>query len=286
MTIMACQHEPFPETPPPNFTNCSQTDMPTDSDYSVSTFRPATFLDLISSELILISITSYLTIPALLALSSTNKEIRGFMHNTRGVWRTVDLSDLDEDIDTENLIRFFRQPFVSRDCRQLVLDGLHFDHEFLDQILTSEMSQVASISLASCPSLNGELLIKLIHYLRRPSAPRPLGLRYVALLGAPLFPLNQPSVLAPIIVAAAGSEIATDLHSLQCFGKWHVSTDRHEGKWHLKMKVPEHPCAVCHQPQDVCMKCHVKKSCVGCHAFYCDDCEPYPNVPPIYKGYC
>jgi hypothetical protein len=256
--------------------------MSTDPDNSTSSFRPATFHDLISSELILISITAYLPVPALLALSSTNKEIREAMHDTPGVWRTIDLSDMCFVVDTAPLVRFFRNPFVSRDCRQLILDGLMFDHEFLDALLTREMPLIASISLVSCPNLDGDQLIKLIHYLRRPTAPRPLQLRHIALLGAPLFPPDQPSVLAPVVVAAAGSEIETDLHALQCFGKDHIKTDRTEGKWYLKVKFPDHPCAVCYRPQDVCTKCHIKKSCVGCHAFYCDDCEPYPSVSFTY----
>jgi hypothetical protein len=253
--------------------------MANDSDYSASSFRPATLHDLISTELVLISITAYLPVSALFALSSTNREIRAAMFGTPGVWRTIDLSEMEYDLDTEALVRFFRKPFISRDCRQLILDGLLFDHEFLDQVLTREMSQISSISLIACPNLNGDQIIKLIDYLRRPSAPRPLHLRHMALLGAPLFPPNQPSVLAPVIVAAAGLEIETDLHSSQCFGKDHIKMDQLEKRWHLKVKFPNHPCVQCHRPQELCAKCHVKKSCVGCHAYYCDECEPFPNVP-------
>jgi hypothetical protein len=278
--MMACQFDSPSPSPPPPATVCSHAAMATDPD--ASSFRPATFLDLISSELVLISITAYLPVDALLALAATNREIREAMFDTPGVWRTIDLSEMYYDLDTEALVRFFRKPFISRDCRQLILDGLLFDHEFLDQILTREMSQIVSISLVSCPNLNGDQLVKLIDYLRRPSAPRPLQLRHMALLGAPLFPLNQPSVLAPTIVAAAGLEIETDLHSGQCFGKDHIYMDQLEGRWHLKVKFPDHPCVECRRPQELCMKCHVKKTCVGCHAYYCEDCEPFPNVhsPP------
>jgi hypothetical protein len=241
-------------------------------------FRAADFTDILSSELILICIASYLTVPSLLALSSINKQIRSVMHNTPGVWRTIDLSNVNSSNLDIFILKFVRQPYVARDCRILVLDGLDFDHEFLDQILVREMPALQSISLLSCPNLNGDQLIKLIQYIRRPSAPRPLSLRRISLLGAPLFPLNQSSSYAPDVVAAAGSEITTDLHSLQCFGKDHIATDRLQRKWHLKLKYPNHPCAICGVAQNICMKCHVKKSCVGCHSFYCDECEPYPSV--------
>jgi len=241
--------------------------------------RAANMTDLISSELILICIASYLTVPSLLALSSTTQEIRAAMHSTPGVWRIIDFSDIPTpDSCEKNVVKFLRQPYVSRDCRVLILDGLTFDHQFLDHLLLREMPSLYSISLLSCPNLNGDQLIKLIDYIRRPSAPRPLALKSMALLGAPLFALNQASYFAPVIVAAAGDEIDTDLHGLQCLGNDHREVDLRERKWHLKIRYPNHPCALCSIQQDVCMKCHVKKSCVGCHSFFCDDCEPYPTV--------
>lgn len=238
----------------------------------------ATFWDIISSELVLLCITSYLPVPALLSLCSTNKEIRTAMLNTPGVWRTVDLSDLWDLEDESQLITFLRRPYVRRDCRLLILDNLTFSHDFLDNILLREIPRIRSISLLSCPALNGDQLIKLIDYIRRPSAPRPLSLQHMSLLGAPLFPLNQPSTFAPIIVAAAGDEIQTDLHSLHCPGKDHYEVDLNQRQWYLKVQYPNHPCAMCNKPQDVCMRCHVKKSCVGCHSYFCDECEPYPDV--------
>ena len=262
--------------------------------------RAANMTDLISSELILICIASYLAVPSLVALSSTTREIRAAMHSTPGVWRTVDVSDISTSphYSEINLLKFLRQPYVSRDCRVLILDGLSFDHQFLDHVLLREMPSLHSISLLSCPNLNGDQLIKLIDYIRRPSAQRPLALKSMALLGAPLFALNTASIYAPVIVAAAGDEIETDLHGLQCMGEDHRVADMREGKWHLKVQYPNHPCAVCSIQQDVCMKCHVKKSCVGCHSFYCDNCEPYPSVTtppppslsihsfPRYNGLC
>jgi hypothetical protein len=246
--------------------------------------RAANFTDIISSELVLICIASYLPVPSLLSLSSTTKDIRAVMHSTPGVWRTCDFThflESSQDCSQKNLVKFLRQHYVSRDCRVLILDGLAFDHQFLDNLLLREMPALHSISLLSCPDLNGDQLIKLIDYIRRPSAPRPLTLKHMAVLGAPLFALNQASRFAPAIVAAAGDEIHTDLHGLQCLGEEHREADEREGKWHLKVQYPNHPCTLCSIQQDVCMKCHVKQSCVGCHSFYCDDCEPYPSVLPL-----
>src|SRR5271167_2724398 len=184
-----------------------------ESDHAASNvvYQAATFNDIVSSELVLICITSYLTVPSLLSLSSTNKSIRSIMHTTPGAWRTIDFSEgwwSTTDLD-EFLINFFRRPYVFHDCRILILDRLIFDHSLLDQILKA-LPLLHSVSLVSCPNLNGELIIKLIDYIRRPSAPRPLSLRRIFLLGAPLFPLDQSSSYAPIIVTAAGSEIHTD----------------------------------------------------------------------------
>ena len=240
-----------------------------ESESTAHDIRPANFTDIITNELVLICVTSYLNVPSLVSLSSTNKEIRSVMHTTPNVWRTIDLSDLWSSNTDLFLLKFLRQPYVSRDCRLLILDGLNFDHSVLDQILLREMPMLRSISLLSCPNLNGDQIIKLIDYIRRPSNPQPLTLRYISLFGAPLFPL---------VVAAAGSEIITDLHSLQCFGKDHIETDIREQKWHLKIKFPNHPCTICQIPQDICMRCHTRKSCVECLSFYCEECEPYPSV--------
>lgn len=249
-------------------------------------FRAANFSDILSSELVLICITSYLPVATLLALSAATKEIRSVMHSTPGIWRTIDLTDQIIKGPEVSLVRFSRQQYVARDCRHLILDGVDFDHSLLDQIMLRELPSLQSISLRCCPKLNGDQLIKLIDYIRRPSAPRPLSLKRISLLGAPLFPLNSPSRHAPIIVAAAGDEISTDLHGRQCVGQDHISLDIRESQWHLKMLYQNNPCVACKAAQVVCMKCHVKKSCVGCHSYYCDECEPYPKVPPPLHTYC
>jgi hypothetical protein len=135
--------------------------------------RAANFTDIISSELVLICIAGYLPVPSLLSLSSTTKDIRAVMHSTPGVWRTCDFTDFlesSQDCSQKNLVKFLRQHYVSRDCRVLILDGLAFDHQFLDNLLLREMPALHSISLLSCPDLNGDQLIKLIDYIRRPSA--------------------------------------------------------------------------------------------------------------------
>lgn len=250
-------------------------------DNSPTHYQAATFTDVLSAELILICIASYLPVSTLLSLSSTNTEIRSVMHDTPGVWRTVDLSGMYNVPQPEPVLaNFLRKPYVARDCRLLILDGTEIDHQFLDQLLLREMPHLRSISLRCCPNLNGDQLIKLIEYIRRPSAPRPLSLKYVSVRGAPLFPLNHPSPHAPVIVATAADEILTDLHAMQCLGKEHIERDNDLRQWHLKESYPNHPCVGCHIRQEVCMKCHVKKSCVGCHSFYCDECEPHPIVHP------
>lgn len=250
----------------------------------VTSDQAVTLIDLLSSELILICIASYLPVPGLLSLSSTNRSLRSMMHHTPGVWRTIDLSDTLFGIPQpeEILRKFLRKPYVARDCRVLILDDTDVDHVFLDQLLLREMPSLRNISVRYCPNLNGEQLIKLIEYIRRPSAPRPLSLKYISMRGAPLFPHNQPSPYAPVIVAAAGDEILTDLHSTQCLGKEHIDNDNNSRQWHLKDSYPNHPCAGCNARQEVCMKCHVKKSCIGCHSFYCDDCEPHPIVSHLH----
>jgi hypothetical protein len=246
-----------------------------------TSFRAVNFSDILSNELVLICITSCLPVVTLLALAATTKDIRYVMHSTPGVWRTLDLTDRDIADRNASLIKFVRQPYVARDGRHLILDGVNFDHSLLDQIMLRELPSLQSISLRSCPNLNGDQLIKLIDYIRRPSAPRPLSLRYISLLGAPLFPLNSPSSYAPIIVAAGADEILTDLHHRQCMGKDHITNDLRANQWHIQTLYPNNPCVACATPQLICMKCHVKKSCVGCHSYFCDECEPYPMVPSL-----
>jgi hypothetical protein len=243
------------------------------------TSYPARISDILSNELVLIAVASYLSVPSLLNLSSTSKAIREMMHSTPGVWRRIDLAGTPPSPKLEiKLLKFLRQPFVTRDCRLLILDGLPIDNEFLSNILLREMVYLRFISISFCPELNVPQLIDLISFLRRPSAPRPLSLRHISLAGDPLFPWAQPSSFAPLLVNAAGSEIQTDLHSLQCLGSTHIESDRLHRRWHLKLFFPGNPCSICRKSQQVCMKCHYKQSCVGCNTFYCDECEPYPNV--------
>ena len=270
ITFRAC---PFKENHELPYSNAH-----TDRDKTAPYFRPAHFADLISNELILIKISSYLSVQSLLAVSATSKGILSAVCSTPGVWRTIDLSKLCIGNREASMINFLRKPHVKRDCRRLVLDGSDLPHQLLHQIVLFEIPHLRSLSLLSCPWLNGGLLINLINYIRRPSAPRPLSLQYIALFGAPLFPLNEPSFYAPRIVAVAGNEIQTDLHSLQCLGKDHIDDDQRRTRWHLKAPYPNHPCVLCHTEQEVCTKCHIKKSCVGCLSFYCDNCEPHPNV--------
>ena len=111
--------------------------------------RAANFTDIISSELVLICIAGYLPVPSLLSLSSTTKDIRAVMHSTPGVWRTCDFTDFlesSQDCSQKNLVKFLRQHYVSRDCRVLILDGLAFDHQFLDNLLLREMPALHSRS--------------------------------------------------------------------------------------------------------------------------------------------
>jgi hypothetical protein len=264
--------EYFIDTSKPKKDTVAQTDF-------AQAFQYATFSDILSSELVLICITAYLPVSALLSLSSTSREVRSIMQSTPGVWRVVDLSDRPMIPNPKtSILKFLRTPYVARDCRHLILDGIDFDYDLLDAILVREMRGIQTLSIQSCPGLNGDQLIKLIDYIRRTSAPRPLALRYISMLGAPLFPFNQASSYAPIIVAAGGQEILTDLHSRQCMGHDHIEADMENRQWHLKAIYPDHPCTICHIEQAVCMKCHIKKTCVGCHSFYCDSCEPYPDV--------
>ena len=239
-----------------------------------------TIFDILSSELILICIASFLQVSSLLSLSATNKDIRMMMKYTRGVWRTIDLSNLSHLINPEiPFLAFLRRSYVKRDCRTLILDGTQIDHTCLDTILLREMLEISTISLKSCPNLNGEKLIKLIEYIRRFTAPRPLYLKNMYLLGPPLFKPLHPSIYAPVIVATAGTEISTDLHSLQCFGKDHIEKDKTLSQWHLSTSYPK-PCTICSAQQFICIKCHDKKTCVECLAYYCDKCEPHPIVLP------
>src|SRR5436190_18799194 len=120
------------------------------SDSSKPDFRPANFNDIISNELILICVASYLPVPSLLALSSSSKAIRLAMHKTPSVWRIIDLSDLRSSSLDVFLVKFLRQPYVLRDCRVIVLDGLAFDHDLLDGILLRELPLLRCISLSRC----------------------------------------------------------------------------------------------------------------------------------------
>ena len=241
-------------------------------------FRTPHFTDLVLIELILLRIVSYLRVPSLLALSSTSKAISSIMLSVVGVWSRIDLSELMIQNREESIIKFLRQPHVVRDCRQLILDGTDLPQIVIHKIVVCEVPRLESLSLHNCLGLEGDRLMELIDYIRRPSAPRPLSFQYMALLGGALFSLNEPSFYAPHVVSATGNEIQTDIHSLQCLGKSHIMADGDEAKWHLAPY--SNLCAICGGKQKVCMKCQIQNSYPRCDSFYCDNFGPELNVHP------
>lgn len=147
--------------------------------------------DALSNSLILDHMAPYLSVPSLMALSSTSRLLHNMITQTPYVFRHLDLTNCrgaqlpattqqDEDTMTEDQIysaplrRIFsslEKRSILQDVRTLVLDGLTVPADLVADIILTDRFNVSILSIRECQHLNERKLMQVIQHAVRPTRP-------------------------------------------------------------------------------------------------------------------
>ncbi|KAJ6121462.1 hypothetical protein N7512_003927 [Penicillium capsulatum] len=147
--------------------------------------------DVLSNSLILDNIAPYLSVPSLMALSSTSRTLHNTIMQTPYVFRHLDLTqcrgaqllktqsneddELTEDqVYSAPLRRIFsslEKRSVLQDVRTLVLDGLSVPADLVAEIISNDRFNVNLLSIRECQHLNERKLMQVIQHAVRPTRP-------------------------------------------------------------------------------------------------------------------
>jgi hypothetical protein len=153
---------------------------------------PVTLLDILSNEYLLLHTTPYLLPTELLALGLCSRSYYSLITHSRSVWRHLNLSVSPGAIpasttaiaqrtqtplyQTEpNLL--LSKPFVLRDVKTLILDGLPVTVELLHDLLSSPAYRIQLLSIRECCLINERQLMLLFQYLVRTTRESPPTLK-------------------------------------------------------------------------------------------------------------
>ncbi|KAJ6015736.1 hypothetical protein N7540_010327 [Penicillium herquei] len=146
----------------------------------------------LSNSLILDHVAPYLSIPSLIALSSTSHLMHGMVTRTPYIFRHVDLSNCkgaqlpttpqsQDNTETEDqvysaplrhIFNSLEKRSVLQDVRTLVLDSLPVPTDLVSDIILSDRFNVNILSIRECQHLNERKLMQLIQYAVRPTRPQ------------------------------------------------------------------------------------------------------------------
>ncbi|KAI5782650.1 hypothetical protein EDC01DRAFT_221442 [Geopyxis carbonaria] len=170
---------------------------------------PLSLIDILSNEYLLLSTTPYLLPTELLSLSCCSHSFQNLIIHSRSAWRNLNLSvsphqpkpSTSTAVATRPSVplyqteftRLLNKPFVLRDVRTLVLDGLPVTVDLLTDLLSPQY-RLSLLSIRECTHINEPQLMLLLQYLVRPSRPAGTpslkGLYYFSSMDAPggIFP--------------------------------------------------------------------------------------------------
>ncbi|TVY39748.1 hypothetical protein LOCC1_G005484 [Lachnellula occidentalis] len=162
---------------------------------------PVTLLRLLSNTLILYQTAPYLPVSSLLSLGATSRAFKSLIHETHGVFRHLDLSQissaqfqiaaidhggqvwrnvqLDENVTEDDfysgpLLGVFsnlRRQQILRDVQTLILDGLSVTADLITEIICRDSFNVRILSIREVQNLNERKLQQALLYAIRPSRP-------------------------------------------------------------------------------------------------------------------
>lgn len=186
---------------------------------------PLTLIDILSNEYLLLHTTPYLLPTELLALGLCSHSYHSLITHSRSVWRhlNLSLSPSPQTVSTaiaqrtatpryqSELHTLLQKPFVLRDVRTLVLDGLPVTVELLHDLLNGDRCRLQLLSIRECNMINERQLMQLFQYLVRPSRETPLSLKGCYWFGGMDAPGGIfPSELKPRDTSARGRFVSLE----------------------------------------------------------------------------
>jgi len=152
---------------------------------------PLTLIDILSNEYLLLHTTPYLLPTELLALGLCSHSYHSLITHSRSVWRHLNLS-LSPSQQTAStaiaqrtptpryqseLLTLLQKPFVLRDVKTLVLDGLPVTVDILDELLKGDRYMLQLLSIRECGMIDERQLMLLFQHLVHPSRETPPSLK-------------------------------------------------------------------------------------------------------------
>lgn len=206
----------------------------------------ASLYTILSNELLLLEVSPYLPVSALLSLAGTSKSFRYLIYNTPGVFRYLNLStthggpprseitalyetdhrglNIDElppreayTRDLRNIFDYLSQKGVLKDVTTLVLDRLNLPSVILSDLLCTDAFNIRILSIRRVKLLSQDTVMRVLRYLIRPSRPEGCPkLKGLYFFGSREALRELHSFPLPGVTNAPGARLGTsNHHSLQ-----------------------------------------------------------------------
>lgn len=158
---------------------------------------PAPLEEMLTNSLILDHMAPYLSVPSMMALSSSSRLLHNMITHTPYLFRHLDLTrckgaqlpdttegnENENETETETEDEFYSKPLqqifkslekksILQDVRTLILDGLSVPSSLLTEIILNDRFNVNILSIRECKNLNERKLMQAIQYAVRPSRPK------------------------------------------------------------------------------------------------------------------
>lgn len=147
--------------------------------------------NLLTNSLILDHMAPYLSVPSMMALSSSSRLLHNMITHTPYLFRHLDLTRCkgaqlqeatQQESDTITEDEFYSKPLrrifnslerksILQDVRTLVLDGLPVPADLIAEIILTDRFNVNILSIRECQHLNERKLMQAIQYAVRPTRP-------------------------------------------------------------------------------------------------------------------
>lgn len=236
----------------------------------------ASLFDVVRIEPIRRHLTPHLTAVDLLNFCLVSRDFHGALYDAPSTWQTIDLSTAAY----KAIAPLIARDAASRGVRQLSLDCADITFAQLDTIVDrlSRLRQLSIVGLtAYSPSRSGtgsdsdKIGSALVAFLASLHTRLP-ELRFVALLGAPLFTTSGENRLAYAAVQALshGGPRAIGCDLWPCAQR-HPFQREDASVWYL-CGAQANSCEACGATEFNCYTCTNARQCRGCLKFWCHGC--------------
>lgn len=182
---------------------------------------PLSLIDILSNEYLLLATTPYLLPTELLALARCSHSYYSLVTHSRSVWRHLNLSAPPRALPSHSstaialrsptpiyqteLTTLLSKPFVLRDVKTLVLDGLPVTADLLRGLLTAPEYRIQLLSIRECSQINERELMVLFKFITSPKrehGPTLKGCYYFGNMDAPGGNMDAPGGILPSLSKA------------------------------------------------------------------------------------